>query len=169
MKDELETAWAKYAISPKRVAKLLARHRVEDGHSFRLKDHDPGDTGDQKFNKEEAHALLVGGVEALSEHQEKLYAQDHWALLCVFQAMDAAGKDGTIKHVMSGVNPQGCQVYIVQGALVRGARSRLPVAHRTRRCPSAAASASSTARYYEEVLVVRVHPEFSSSSSCRRG
>ena len=79
MKDKSETALAKYAISPKRVAKLLARYRVEDGHSFRLKHHDPGDTGDQKFNKEEAHALLVGGVEALSEHQERLYAQDQWA------------------------------------------------------------------------------------------
>ena len=128
MKDESETTLAKYGISPKRVAKLLARHRVEDGHSFRLKDHDPGDTGDQKFNKEEAHALLVGGVEALSEHQERLYAQDQWALLCVLQAMDAAGKDGTIKHVMSGVNPQGVEVTSFKAPGDRGVRARLPVA-----------------------------------------
>src|SRR5579871_1145754 len=99
LKHEPEAVAAKYDISPKRVAKLLARHRVEDGKGFRLKDHDPGDTGGHRLDKDEAHALLVGGVEALSEHQEKLYAQDQWALLCVLQAMDAAGKDGTIKHV----------------------------------------------------------------------
>ena len=82
---------------------------------------------------------------ALAEMQDRLYAQDRWAVLLIFQAMDAAGKDGAIKHVMSGVNPQGCQVYVVQGAVGRGARPRFPVALHRSACPSAAASASSTA------------------------
>jgi hypothetical protein len=83
---------------------------VESGRSFRLRDINPGDTGDIA-SKEDAQALLSRGVARLSELQEKLYAQCSWALLLIFQAMDAAGKDGTIKHVMTGVNPQGCQVY----------------------------------------------------------
>ncbi|MBS0561560.1 MAG: polyphosphate kinase 2 family protein [Proteobacteria bacterium] len=158
LKHEPEAVAAKYDISPKRVAKLLARHRVEEGKGFRLKDHDPGDTGGQSMDKDEAHALLMGGVEALSEHQEKLYAQDQWALLCVLQAMDAAGKDGTIKHVMSGVNPQGVQVtsfkapgpealdhdFLWRSNRALPERGRIGIFNRS---------------YYEEVLVVRVHPE----------
>lgn len=83
---------------------------ITDGKTFRLKDIDPGDTGSLKSN-ENAREWLERGVARLSDLQEKLYAQDKWALLLIFQAMDAAGKDGTIKHVMSGVNPQGCQVF----------------------------------------------------------
>ena len=109
-KHEPAAVAAKYNISAKHVEKLLARYRVEHGEKFRLKDHDPGDTGGHLMSKDEAHALLVGGVERLAEQQEKLYAQDQWSLLCMFQAMDAAGKDGTIKHVMSGINPQGVEV-----------------------------------------------------------
>src|SRR5262245_19300836 len=92
--------------------KLMKPYLVEDGRDFRLASVDPGDTG--SFENEDAplaRDLLKRGVEALSELQSKLYAQDRWAVLLIFQAMDAAGKDGAIKHVMSGVNPQGCQIY----------------------------------------------------------
>ena len=85
--------------------------RVEKGKDFRLKDFDPGDTRGLKMDKEEAAALLRRGSDWLAMEQDILYAQDSWSLLLVFQAMDAAGKDGTIKHVMSGVNPQGCEVH----------------------------------------------------------
>src|SRR3954467_9661282 len=86
--------------------------RVTDGSNFRLKDVDPGDTlGIGSPDKSRAKEALATGVEALAQLQDMLYAQDRWAVLLIFQAMDAAGKDGTIKHVMSGVNPQGCQVY----------------------------------------------------------
>src|SRR4029077_19731662 len=85
-------------------------YRVEDGAKFRLKDFDPGDTSGGK-SKKHAEEELALGVQRLSELQDKLYAQDRWAVLIVLQGMDAAGKDSVIKHVMSGVNPQGCQVY----------------------------------------------------------
>ena len=84
--------------------------RIEKGKGFRLKDIAPGETLGLK-SKQDAQKTLAGGVALLSELQEKLYAQDRWALLVIFQAMDAAGKDSAVKHVMSGVNPQGCQVY----------------------------------------------------------
>ncbi len=159
MKHEPETAVAKYDISPKRVAKLLARHRVEDGRAFRLRDHDPGDTGGQKIGKDEAHALLVGGVEALSEHQEKLYAQDQLALLCVLQAMDAAGKDGTIKHVMSGVNPQGVEVTSFKAPGPEALEHDF-LWRSNRALPERGRIGIFNRSYYEEVLVVRIHPEF---------
>lgn len=94
---------------PSSLADLAERFRITNGKKFRLKDVDPGDTGKLK-SPEKATELLRESVRLMSEFQEKLYAQDRWALLLVFQAMDAAGKDGTIKHVMSGVNPQGCEV-----------------------------------------------------------
>ena len=95
------------------IARRLARpHRVARGGKFRLKDHDPADTGELGAeDKPRAREALEIGKRALAELQDMLYAQDRWAVLLVFQAMDAAGKDGAIKHVMSGVNPQGCQVY----------------------------------------------------------
>src|SRR5688572_10691207 len=93
-----------------KATKLAHRYRVTDGRGFRLKDVDPADTGPIR-SKEHGTELLARGLSRLTELQEKMYAQDRWALLLIFQAMDAAGKDGTIKHVMSGVNPQGCQVY----------------------------------------------------------
>jgi polyphosphate kinase 2 (PPK2 family) len=93
----------------KESARLCEPYCITKGADFRLKDHDPADTGSLK-DKREAQAALDESVEALSRMQEKLYAQDRWALLLIFQAMDAAGKDGAIKHVMSGVNPQGCSV-----------------------------------------------------------
>ena len=133
-------------MAKSRMTKLIDRYIVRDGKNFRLKDIDPGDTGGFKTDKAAAKGILKEGVERLCDLQEKLYAQDRWGVLLIFQAMDAAGKDGTIKHVMSGVNPQGCQVYSFKAPSPRGARSRLPVAHIASRCRSAAASASSTAR-----------------------
>src|SRR5262245_46974566 len=96
----------------KRSRKLVEPFRVAKGKGFRLKDFDPGDTLElTSEDKPRAKEALATGIEALAELQDKLYAQDKWAVLLVFQAMDAAGKDGAIKHVMSGVNPQGCQVH----------------------------------------------------------
>ena len=145
-------------LSPKRARKLLDRYRITDGAGFRLKDHDPGDTAGLSLDKKEARLLLDGGIERLIALQEKLYSQSSWAVLCCFQAMDAAGKDGTIKHVMSGVNPQGVQVtsfkapgpedldhdflWRINRALPE--RGRIGIFNRS---------------HYEEVLVVRVHPE----------
>ena len=112
-----------------RARRFVKPYRIADGRRFRLRDFDPGDTGHLSSEDEDvAKAALQEGVEQLAELQSKLYAQDRWAVLLVFQAMDAAGKDGTIKHVMSGVNPQGVQVYSFKAPLVGGSRPRLPVA-----------------------------------------
>jgi PPK2 family polyphosphate:nucleotide phosphotransferase len=137
--------------------KLVKPFRVEHGKHFRLKDHDPGHTAGVR-DKEEAQHLLEEGTARLTELQDKLYAQDSWALLLIFQAMDAAGKDGMIKHVMSGVNPQGCQVYSFK------APSNEELDHdflwRTNvRMPERGRIGIFNRSYYEEVLVVRVHPE----------
>lgn len=93
-----------------KLARKLSRpYLIEDGGKFRLKDFDPADTGDfKREEKPRAVAALREGVEAMAVLQETLYAQDKWAVLLIFQAMDAAGKDGAVKHVMSGLNPQGC-------------------------------------------------------------
>src|SRR5262245_36695526 len=93
-----------------RIQKYTQPFRIKDGQGFRLKDYDPGDTGGLKLDKGKASMLLQQGTEWLAEEQSMLYAQDRWSVLLVFQAMDAAGKDSTVKHVMSGVNPQGCEV-----------------------------------------------------------
>src|SRR6516164_4908867 len=93
------------------MGKYTDPFRVTKGKDFRLKDFDPGDTLGLKMDKEEAAQLLERGSDWLAMEQDILYAQDSWSVLLVFQAMGAAGKDGTIKHVMSGVNPQGCQVF----------------------------------------------------------
>src|SRR5215475_11483268 len=96
----------------KRCREFSASYRVDNGKQFRLKDFDPDDTGDlTDEQKPQAKEALAIGIDTLAELQERLYAQDRWAVLLIFQAMDAAGKDGAIKHVMSGVNPQGCQVH----------------------------------------------------------
>jgi len=130
---------------------------IEDGRKFRLKDFDPGDTGGFK-SQDHAKKLLEAGVERLSEMQQKLYAQDCWALLLIFQAMDAAGKDSTIRHVMSGVNPQGCQVFSFK------APSQEELDHdylwRTTKClPERGRIGIFNRSYYEETLIVRVHPD----------
>jgi PPK2 family polyphosphate:nucleotide phosphotransferase len=130
---------------------------VTDGRSFRLKDIDPRSTG-TLTSRQDADGWRERDIARLSQLQEKLYAQDRWGLLLIFQAMDAAGKDGTIKHVMSGVNPQGCQVYSFK------APSAEELDHdflwRTTRClPERGRIGIFNRSYYEEVLVVRVHPE----------
>jgi polyphosphate kinase 2 (PPK2 family) len=99
-------------VRRKRIAALLEPFRVTSGKGFRLSRMDPADTRGVK-SKEEAQEYLTRGIELLCEKQDKLYAQDEWGVLLVFQAMDAAGKDGAIKHVMSGINPQGCEEVLV--------------------------------------------------------
>jgi len=137
---------------------LAEPYAVRDGRRFRLRDFDPRDTGALKAgDKPRAAEALREGIEAMAELQEKLYAHDHWSLLLIFQAMDAAGKDGVIKHVMTGLNPQGCQVasfkapsaeeldhdYLWRCQKQLPERGRIGIFNRS---------------YYEEVLVVRVHP-----------
>jgi len=143
-----------------RARKIAEHYRITKGKNFRLKHNDPGDTMGLKSEfKPRAKEVLGLGVELLAGLQDKLYAQDKWAVLLIFQAMDAAGKDGAIKHVMSGINPQGCQVhsfkspsaedldhdYLWRAMKVLPNRGNIGIFNRS---------------YYEETLVVRVHPEF---------
>ena len=143
----------------KRAKRFASPFRVTDGSNFRLKDVDPGDTLDLKAeDKPRAKEALSLGVDVLAELQDMLYAQNQWAVLLIFQAMDAAGKDGAIKHVMSGVNPQGCQVFSFKSpssedldhdflwrcSKALPERGRIGIFNRS---------------YYEETLAVRVHPE----------
>ncbi len=137
------------------AAKLADPYRIADGEKFRLKDFDPSDTG-KLHSKENATKLLEDGVELLSRMQEKLYAQDRWALLIVIQAMDAAGKDGAIKHVMSGINPQGCDVHSFKAPSPEELdHDYLWRAHKA--VPERGTIGIFNRSYYEEVLVVRVH------------
>ena len=140
------------------IQKYVHPFRITKGHGFQLKDFDPADTCGVKLDKGEATELLSQGTAWLADEQDILYAQDRWSLLLIFQALDAAGKDGTIKHVMSGINPQGCQVFsfkqpssedldhdfLWRYAKCLPERGRIGIFNRS---------------YYEEVLVVRVHPE----------
>jgi PPK2 family polyphosphate:nucleotide phosphotransferase len=136
---------------------LAKRYRVAGDKTFRLQSFDPGDTWKLK-SKEHAEEWLEEGVVRLSELQTKLYAGDQWALLLIFQAMDAAGKDSTIKHVMSGVNPQGCQVFSFKAPSIEELNHDF--LWRTSRCvPERGRIGIFNRSYYEEVLVVRVHPE----------
>ena len=139
-----------------RIAALLARYRIENGPAFQLKEHDPADTAGLQLKKQEAAALLQKGVDILAAQQDMLYAQDRWSVLCIFQAMDAAGKDGAIKHVFSGVNPQGCHVvsfkaptsteldhdFLWRHVIALPSRGQIGIHNRS---------------WYEEVLVARVH------------
>jgi PPK2 family polyphosphate:nucleotide phosphotransferase len=147
-----------HAFSPKALRKLLARYRIEDGRKFRLNEYDPGDTGGHLLDKQDANALLARGVRILSEQQERLYAQDEWSMLCVFQAIDAAGKDGTIKHVMSGVNPQGVQITSFKVPGPEELKHDF-LWRANRALPGRGMIGIFNRSYYEEVLVVRVHPE----------
>src|SRR5208337_5453908 len=147
----------KYRKQIKEAARLAEVCRVTKGEHFRLKDHDPGDTGDVK-DQQHSQEIIDDRAGLITNLQEKLYAQDRYAILIVLQAADAAGKDGTIKHVMSGVNPQGCDVhsfkrpsaeelshdYLWRCALRLPERGKITIFNRS---------------YYEEVLVARVHPE----------
>ena len=143
------------------VRDLSRPFRVTKGKNFRLKEVDPDDTLEftKEADKPRAKEALAMGVRALADLQEKLYAQDKWAVLLIFQAMDAAGKDGAIKHVMSGVNPQGCQVFSFKSP------SAEDLDHdylwRCMRClPNRGHIGIFNRSYYEEVLAVRVHREF---------
>ena len=137
--------------------RFAKQFRIPDGSRFRLKDFDPTETLGLK-SKEHAQATLERGVARLSELQEKLYAQDRWAILLILQGMDAAGKDSTIKHVMSGVNPQGCNVTSFKAPAAEELNH-----HFLWRCqrflPGRGDIGIFNRSYYEEVLVVRVHPE----------
>jgi PPK2 family polyphosphate:nucleotide phosphotransferase len=144
----------------KNARKLARPFRITDGGTFRLKDIDPGDTlGLESDSKPRAKEALANGIAALTALQDMLYAQDSWAVLLIFQAMDAAGKDGAIKHVMSGVNPQGCKVFCFKSP------SAEDLDHdylwRCMKClPNRGEIGIFNRSYYEETLVVRVHPEF---------
>src|SRR5712672_2995639 len=145
----------------KRARRLAKPFSISKGKNFRLKDVDPDDTLEftKQADKPRAKEALATGMTALAELQDKLYAQDKWAVLLIFQAMDAAGKDGAIKHVMSGINPQGCQVFSFKSPSTEELdhdylwrcmkaipeRGRIGIFNRS---------------YYEETLVVRVHREF---------
>ena len=148
----------------KQCQHLAQPYRIHDGDGFKLEQIDPGDTQDLPADKKAAREALEQGVELLSELQQRLYAENKWAVLLVFQAMDAAGKDGTIKHVMSGVNPQGCQVSSFK------APSALDLDHdylwRANQClPERGRIGIFNRSYYEETLVVRVHPELLAKQS----
>jgi PPK2 family polyphosphate:nucleotide phosphotransferase len=141
-----------------KFSKLIKPFRIDDPDKFRLADHDPRETCGLDIDKDEAKEMLADSVKRLADMQERLYAQDRWAVLAIFQAMDAAGKDGAVKHVMSGVNPQGCQVHAF----------KVPSAEEldhdflwrcAARLPERGRIGIFNRSYYEEVLVVRVHPE----------
>src|SRR5215469_15619327 len=138
-----------------KTSKLSDAFKIDNGKSFRLKDFDPADTGKLR-SKEKGEELLQEGISVLAELQDKLYAQDQWGVLLIFQAMDAAGKDGIIKHVMSGVNPQGVQVH----SFKQPSSEELNHDFMWRaawRLPERGAIGIFNRSYYEEVLVVRVH------------
>jgi PPK2 family polyphosphate:nucleotide phosphotransferase len=137
--------------------KLAKAYRVEKGKHFRLKDFDPADTG-HWHSKEHAQEALLEGVARTAELQNMLYAQDNWAVLLIFQGMDAAGKDGVISHVMSGVNPQGCQVYSFKVPTETDLQHDF-LWRTTCSLPERGHIGIFNRSYYEEVLVVRVHPE----------
>jgi PPK2 family polyphosphate:nucleotide phosphotransferase len=142
----------------RKTPEALARYRITSGRGFRIADHEPDAAGSMGLTKGDAPEILAQGIERLSELQDMLYAQNRWSVLCLFQAMDAAGKDGTIKHVFSGVNPQGCHVtsfkapsnieldqdFLRRHMLALPSRGQIGIHNRS---------------WYEEVLVVRVHPD----------
>ena len=139
------------------LQKFAKPFRIEDGKKFRLKDIDPTDTRGIK-SKARAQELMLRGIDRMRQLQDRLYAQDCWSVLLIFQAMDAAGKDGTIKHVMSGINPQGCQVFSFK------APSNEELDHdflwrAVRALPERGRIGIFNRSYYEEVLVVKVHEE----------
>ena len=151
-------------MSDKNFLKLARKYsdpfRITDGKKFKLKQIDPDETlGFGAGDKDKAEEALENGVEVLAKLQDKLYAHDQWAVLLIFQAMDAAGKDGAIKHVMSGVNPQGCEVTSFKGP------SAEELDHDylwrcAKRLPERGRIGIFNRSYYEETLVVRVHPEY---------
>jgi PPK2 family polyphosphate:nucleotide phosphotransferase len=149
-------------VARKEILDLFEKYvnpfRVTKGEGFRLRDFDPGDTCGLRMEKGEAAELLQRGTAWLAEEQEMLYAEDRRSLLLVFQAMDAAGKDGTIKHVMSGVNPQGCQVFSFKQPSSEDLDHDFLWRY-VKRLPGRGRFGIFNRSYYEEVLVVRVHEE----------
>jgi PPK2 family polyphosphate:nucleotide phosphotransferase len=140
--------------------RLTRPYRIEDGSKFRLRDFDPGDTGDlERDDKPRARKLLERGVEAMARLQDMLYAQNQWSVLLVFQALDAAGKDSMIRHVFSGVNPQGCQVASFKAPSLEELDHDF-LWRCQKQLPERGRIGIFNRSYYEEVLVVRVHPEF---------
>ena len=143
----------------KQARKLSRSYRIDDGKGFRLSRMDPGDT--QHFDSDDkgkAKQLLKDGIDVLADLQERLYAQDRWSVLLIFQAMDAAGKDGAIKHVMSGINPQGCQVF----SFKKPSSEEMDHTYLWRcmkRLPERGRIGVFNRSYYEETLIVRVHPQ----------
>jgi PPK2 family polyphosphate:nucleotide phosphotransferase len=141
-----------------KLHKITKRYRVDNPKKFKLDHCHPADTGDLALDKDSAKPLLEEGIKRLTELQERLYAQDLWAVLIIFQGMDAAGKDSVIKHVMSGINPQGCEVHSfkqptqeeIDHDFLWRASARLPARGRI---------GIFNRSYYEEVLVTRVHPK----------
>jgi len=143
-----------------RSQKFAAPYRVTNSKKFRLKDVDPDDTGEvTSEDKPRAKELLETGVEILAELQDVLYAQDQWSILLIFQAMDAAGKDGAIKHVMSGINPQGCQVFSFKSPSAEDLKHDY-LWRCLKSLPERGRIGIFNRSYYEETLAVRVHPEF---------
>ena len=150
----------------KEAASLASPYRISKGEQFRLKDYDPKDTNGIK-DKKQAEKTLQHSIELLSAFQERLYAQNRWAVLIIFQAMDAAGKDGVIKHVMSGINPQGCSVTAFKPPSAEElAHDYLWRAHKV--VPERGKIGIFNRSYYEEVLVVRVHPRLLDSQQLPR-
>ena len=144
----------------KATSKLAGAFRVRHGKSFRLKDFDPAETlGFDSADKAKSEDLLQHQIALTAELQEKLYAQDQWGLLLIFQAMDAAGKDGVIKHVMSGVNPQGCQVHSFKQPSVEELNHDF-LWRASKSLPERGHIGIFNRSYYEEVLVVRVHQDY---------
>jgi PPK2 family polyphosphate:nucleotide phosphotransferase len=141
----------------KEIRKLMDRLVARPGKKISLKDYDPDWTGPIK-DKEHAEGLLQEGVRQLSKYQDRLYAQDTYSLLMIFQAMDAAGKDGTIRHVMSGINPQGCQVFSFKAPSAEE-RDHDYLWRSSKALPERGRIGIHNRSYYEEVLVCRVHPE----------
>ncbi len=141
-----------------RIQQYVHPFRISEGAGFRLTNYDPADTRGLKVDKSEAAELLRQGTEWLSQEQEMLYAQDRWSLLLIFQAMDAAGKDSTIKHVMSGVNPQGCQVFSFKQPTAEDLEHDFMWRY-SARLPERGRIGIFNRSYYEEVLIVRVHEE----------
>ena len=141
-----------------KLDEYVAPFRITTGKGFRLKDFDPRDTRGLQLDKTEATELLKRGVEWLAKEQDLLYAESKWSLLLIFQAMDAAGKDSTIKHVMSGLNPQGCQVFAFKQPSQEDLDHDFLWRH-VKCLPQRGRIGIFNRSYYEEVLVVRVHPE----------
>jgi PPK2 family polyphosphate:nucleotide phosphotransferase len=140
-----------------KTAKLAKSYRIDNGKHFRINDFDPADTG-HWHSVENAREALQDGIARMADLQAKLYAQDCWSLLLIFQAMDAAGKDGTIKHVMSGVNPEGVQVYSFKTPSDTELQHDF-LRRTTQHLPERGHIGIFNRSYYEEVLVVRVHPK----------